>query len=63
MSWEVLDWNVDAIRLYKKIGGTLVHDWLCVRLVEDDLKRFAAAETNQTGTMVRRTPLNMNNSV
>ncbi len=30
--WNVLDWNVDAQKLYEGIGATMLDDWRLVRL-------------------------------
>ena len=39
--WSVLDWNVDAIRFYEKLGATLMPDWRIARVTGDALARFA----------------------
>jgi RimJ/RimL family protein N-acetyltransferase len=28
VEWAVLDWNVDAIRLYERLGAKRTTDWL-----------------------------------
>ena len=33
MSWQVLDWNADAIRFYKSIGAELDDEWLNGRIM------------------------------
>ncbi|MDB2588393.1 GNAT family N-acetyltransferase [Bacteroidia bacterium] len=33
MSWQVLDWNEDAIRFYKSIGAELDDEWLNGKLM------------------------------
>ena len=33
MSWQVLDWNSDAIRFYKSIGAELDDEWLNGKLM------------------------------
>ena len=33
MSWQVLDWNADAIRFYKSIGAELDDEWLNGKLM------------------------------
>lgn len=30
--WSVLDWNQNAIDLYEKVGGEILHEWRIVRL-------------------------------
>ena len=40
--WSVLDWNENAIRLYEKMGATVMPDWRICRVAGDALARFAA---------------------
>ena len=42
MQWQVLDWNMAAIRLYQKLNATQVDDLLNYRLSGDKLKQFAS---------------------
>jgi GNAT superfamily N-acetyltransferase len=44
MEWAVLDWNVDAMRFYRRLGGTPRQTWVQYVLEEDAMKRLAAAE-------------------
>jgi GNAT superfamily N-acetyltransferase len=39
--WSVLDWNVNAIRFYEKMGATLLPDWRICRLTGDALHKLA----------------------
>ncbi len=39
--WSVLDWNVDAIRFYERMGATLMPEWRICRITGDALRRFA----------------------
>ena len=39
--WAVLDWNVDAIRVYEGVGAKPVNDWIIYRLTGDALARLA----------------------
>jgi GNAT superfamily N-acetyltransferase len=39
--WSVLDWNVNAIRFYEKMGATVMQDWRICRIAGDALQRFA----------------------
>ena len=39
--WSVLDWNVNAIRFYEKLGATLLPDWRICRLTGDALSKLA----------------------
>jgi GNAT superfamily N-acetyltransferase len=38
--WSVLDWNVDAIRFYERMGATLLPQWRICRVSGDALRRF-----------------------
>jgi len=40
--WSVLDWNVNAIRFYEKMGATVMPDWRICRVTGDALQRFGA---------------------
>ncbi|MEM9152613.1 MAG: GNAT family N-acetyltransferase [Cyanobacteria bacterium P01_F01_bin.3] len=40
--WSVLDWNVDAIAVYKKMGAVLMDDWTVCRVDGDALVKLAA---------------------
>ena len=40
--WAVLDWNVDAIRFYEALGGTVLPDWRIVRVTGAALAAMAA---------------------
>ena len=39
--WAVLDWNVDAIRVYDGVGAKPVNEWIIYRLTGDALARLA----------------------
>jgi GNAT superfamily N-acetyltransferase len=39
--WSVLDWNVNAIRFYEKMGATMLPDWRICRITGDALLRLA----------------------
>ena len=41
MHWEVVDWNVKAIELYKALGATFRDQWRPVLLTDDALRRLA----------------------
>jgi len=41
MEWAVLDWNVDAMRFYRRIGAGPRKDWVQYTLDEDGMKRLA----------------------
>jgi GNAT superfamily N-acetyltransferase len=38
--WSVLDWNVDAIRLYEGMGATLMPEWRICRVSGEALRDF-----------------------
>lgn len=41
MEWAVLDWNVDAIGFYEKLGAKPNSEWTVYRLAGDSLNRLA----------------------
>jgi GNAT superfamily N-acetyltransferase len=38
MSWEVLEWNEPAIKLYESVGAHFYKDWHLCRLFKEDLE-------------------------
>lgn len=38
--WQVLDWNTNAIELYKKSGATIDDEWLNCDFEHDQIKKF-----------------------
>jgi GNAT superfamily N-acetyltransferase len=38
--WSVLDWNVDAIRFYERMGATLMPEWRICRVSGATLRSF-----------------------
>jgi len=40
--WSVLDWNVNAIRFYEKMGATVLPDWRICRITGEALQKLAA---------------------
>lgn len=42
LEWSVLDWNVDAIGFYEKLGARGMTDWTVHRLTGDALQALAA---------------------
>ncbi len=38
--WSVLDWNVDAIRFYQRMGATLMPEWRICRVTGEALRDF-----------------------
>lgn len=41
LEWSVLDWNVDAIGFYKKLGATPQDEWTVYRVTGDALTQLA----------------------
>jgi GNAT superfamily N-acetyltransferase len=41
MRWEVLDWNENAIRLYRALGAKFTDEWKAVLLTDAALRRMA----------------------
>ncbi len=41
MEWSVLDWNEQAMRVYRGIGATPLDDWTICRITGDALHRLA----------------------
>jgi len=41
LEWAVLDWNVDAIRFYERLGATPNAEWTVFRLTGKPLQRLA----------------------
>ncbi len=48
LEWSVLDWNVDAIGLYEKLGARSQQDWTVYRVTGEALTRLASAEGNKS---------------
>jgi len=42
--WSVLDWNQDAIAVYKKMGATLMNEWTVCRVDGEALTSLANLE-------------------
>jgi GNAT superfamily N-acetyltransferase len=42
LEWAVLDWNVDAIRFYERLGAKPNAEWTVYRLTGESLQRVAA---------------------
>jgi GNAT superfamily N-acetyltransferase len=43
MSWEVLEWNEPAIKLYESVGAHFYKDWLLCRLFKEDLAELKSS--------------------
>ncbi len=42
--WSVLDWNVDAIRFYERLGATAMDGWTTFRVTGDALEQLARSD-------------------
>lgn len=42
LRWEVLDWNTNAVELYKSLGAEFRNEWTSVLLKNEGLRRLAA---------------------
>ena len=40
--WSVLDWNVNAIRFYERMGATVMPEWRICRIAGDTLAGYGA---------------------
>ena len=40
ISWDVLDWNEEAIQFYEKKGANVMRDWYLVQLNEEGIKAY-----------------------
>jgi GNAT superfamily N-acetyltransferase len=49
--WSVLDWNVDAIRFYERMGATLLPQWRICRVSGDALRRFGGTSSRPREAM------------
>lgn len=38
--WSVLDWNRNAIDLYERVGGEILHEWRIVRLDHEGIREL-----------------------
>lgn len=45
IDWAVLDWNVNAMRFYRRIGAGPQPDWVRYTLPEDAMSRLAASRS------------------
>jgi GNAT superfamily N-acetyltransferase len=42
--WSVLDWNVDAIRFYERLGATAMDGWTTFRVTGEALEQLARSD-------------------
>ncbi|CAN3127864.1 GNAT family N-acetyltransferase [Mycobacterium sp. smrl_JER01] len=50
LSWAVLDWNVNAIALYDRIGGTPQNEWITYRVSGPRLSELASESVAEFGS-------------
>ncbi len=43
VDWVVLDWNVDAMRFYRRLGAAPTKDWIRYCLEEEAMKKLAGS--------------------
>lgn len=48
LEWAVLDWNVDAIRFYERLGAKPNAEWTVYRLTGDSLRRLSQPGARRT---------------
>ncbi len=41
LEWSVLDWNIDAIAFYERMGAEVLPDWRICRVTGDSLKQLS----------------------
>jgi len=41
MEWAVLDWNDPAIKFYRALGATPMHEWTVFRLTREEIAKLA----------------------
>jgi GNAT superfamily N-acetyltransferase len=44
--WSVLDWNVNAIRFYERMGATVMPEWRICRIAGDTLAAYGASRSD-----------------
>jgi GNAT superfamily N-acetyltransferase len=49
MEWAVLDWNEPAIKFYRALGATPMHEWTVFRLTREEIAKLA--DTADTATV------------
>ena len=42
MEWAVLDWNEPAIKFYRALGATPMHEWTVFRLTREEIAKLAS---------------------
>lgn len=43
MEWQALDWNINAIQFYERMGGRHLKEWISFRMDEADISELASA--------------------
>jgi GNAT superfamily N-acetyltransferase len=45
--WSALNWNKNALEVYRKMGARTLDDWIILRLDADGMKKLAAASATE----------------
>src|SRR5262245_19115077 len=48
MEWAVLDWNEPAIKFYRALGATPMHEWTVFRLTREEIAKLASEQLAET---------------
>ena len=54
MEWAVLDWNEPAIKFYRALGATPMHEWTVFRLNRQEIAKLANAADTAAATEPNR---------
>jgi GNAT superfamily N-acetyltransferase len=46
--WSALDWNVNALNFYAKLGAIETREWVTIRMTRDKIEAFVQAAKNTT---------------
>jgi GNAT superfamily N-acetyltransferase len=49
LEWIALNWNQKALAFYRKIGATVLDDWVLLRMNSDGVKHFAKKSAVSSG--------------
>jgi len=56
MEWAVLDWNEPAIKFYRALGATPMHEWTVFRLTREEIAKLANAADTAAATEQEHPP-------
>jgi GNAT superfamily N-acetyltransferase len=54
MEWAVLDWNEPAIKFYRALGATPMHEWTVFRLTREEIAKLANTSDTDPATEPNR---------